>query len=720
MPVGAPLPLGMIRRELIRLGMTLLGVIRLGMVWLGVIVPGTVRLRVILPAMILLAAAGTALPARADNPMAFVRANEWAKAAATVAGAADPVARKLVTFYRLLAPGAATPDQISAFMSVNPDWPDQALLARRRQQALVTDDDPADAAAQCAQGPITLPAALAHCADALAATGDKAAAARAARRAWAAGFAAPAQLPAFLHRWSGVFTPDDEWSRFRRLLSAGHAAAAAEIERLAPTRQPAARAWLALQTNAPDAAALVHALPAAARPIPDLVLAQARWLRHAGRDTEALGLWRASGFAAELAVPPGQRGAFGNERAILARTLLADGNAAGAFASANDTAQTAPAAVASAGFLAGFIALTQLHDPALAATCFHRLTTVSRAAITEARAHYWLGRAAAAAGADPTDEYRAAAAWPTTFYGQLAARALGESPAALLDAAQDPAFTRTQAWTFTGHELVRAALLLTAWNEPGRARAFLLRMAEVAPDPAEQALAARLALALDLPETAVSIARRMGLEGRMLPRVGWPMPVVPPAGPPAGTVDPAVTLALIRQESSFDRGAVSPAGALGLMQLLPGTAAQVARRLGAPVTEVALTGDALRNMQLGTAYLAQLLARYDGCLPLAVAAYNAGPHRVDRWLVENGDPRPHASAMVDWIELIPYGETRNYVQRVLENVIVYLARRGTQAPALTAQWMPTPARQAAAGTAGAGSGGSGSAVTGSGGAGSVA
>ena len=221
---------------------------------------------------------------------------------------------------------------------------------------------------------------------------------------------------------------------------------------------------------------------------------------------------------------------------------------------------------------------------------------------------------------------------------------------------------------------------------------FLLRAAELAPDAGGQALAAHLALSLDLPETAVFIARRMGMEGRALPQAGWPMPVRPPPGPPAGAIDPAVTLALIRQESSFDRGVVSPAGARGLMQLLPGTADEVAKRIGATVSLVSLTTDAARNMQLGTAYLARLLDRYDGSLPLAVAAYNAGPHRVDAWLAQNGDPRAAgASAMIDWIERIPFAETRNYVERVLENVVVYQARRREARPALLAQWMPPAA-----------------------------
>jgi soluble lytic murein transglycosylase len=661
-------------------------------------------------ALILLGAIALARPARADNPMGFVRADAWGRAAAAVADAPDPVAGKLVTFYRLLDPGAATPDQIAAFMAANPDWPDQGLLALRRQQALVTDEDAGDAAAQCAAGPLTLPAALARCAAAFASTGHPAAAARAARRAWAGGFADPVAVPAFLLRWSAELTPGDEWARFAVLLRRDPAAALAEIPRLTPARRAAARAWIALRQNAADGGALFRALPASERAIQDLVLARARWLRRADRETGALAFWRAHGFAAERAAPPGRRAVFWNERDILARTLLRDGNAAGAFAAADDTMQTVPAAAASAGFLSGFIALTALHEPAVAATCFHRLTTVSRAAITEARAHYWLGRAAAAAGANPDGDYRAAAAWPTTFYGQLAARALGEDPAALIDAAHDPRFTRAQAWTFTGHELVRAALLLASWNESGRARAFLFRMAEVAPDPAEQALTARLALALDLPETAVFIARRMGFEGRMLPQAGWPVPVHPPAG---DGVDPALVLAVIRQESSFDRGAVSPAGALGLMQLLPGTAEQVARALGGSVTRVALTADAQRNIALGTEYLGQLLARYDGSVPLAVAAYNAGPHRVDQWLVENGAPRPDPMAMLNWIERIPFGETRNYVQRVLENVQMYLALQGRQAPTLTAQWMP-PAGDRGAGEQGASVGPTGTGPTGTG------
>ncbi len=300
---------------------------------------------------------------------------------------------------------------------------------------------------------------------------------------------------------------------------------------------------------------------------------------------------------------------------------------------------------------------------------------MARAAISQARAHYWLGRALAAAGAEARPEFALAAAIPLTFYGQLAAQALGEGPAALgarIRALKDPGWTQDQVLDFAGRETVRAAAMVVAWGEPRRAQAFLLRVDELAPDATDRSIAARLALGFGLPETAVAIARRMGRDGLALPDAGWPLPV----NPPEGAIDPAVTLGLIRQESSFDVGAASPVGARGLMQLMPLTAQAIAKRVGEQTSLIALTTDAAHNMRLGTAYLRDTLDRFDGSLPLALAAYNAGPNRVLEWLAANGDPRKGEVDMVDWIELIPFSETRNYVQRVLENVVIYRAKRG--------------------------------------------
>jgi soluble lytic murein transglycosylase len=633
-----------------------------------------------------LAASQEAPPAGRD-PVAAIRADNWAEAQADAAGFADPVAEKLVLYYRLLAPGAATAMEIAGFMHDNPDWPNQALLERRRQDAIAADPDDADALAQCAAAPVSEAPALLRCADALAIAGQADAADDDARKAWVMGLADPAQEAAFLHRWAGVVTPDDQWARFQNLAWHDPAAAVRQIGRLDPAHRAAAEARLAFQRDDPRAEALSATALVVEHDDPGLMLDEARYLRRADRTADALELWRRDGEATQDAIrttDPEHLPAFWAERNLLARALLAAGDAAGAYSLASAAGQTGSDAI-DAAFLAGFIALRKLNDPAAAMRHFETLDAASKAAITQARAWYWQGRAAAAAGKDPKPDYQKAAAWPTTFYGQFATLALGDDAAALarrIDALHDPAWTRDDVFTFTGHEVVRAAAWLVAWGDPHRARAFLLRMDDLAPDPADRALTAALALRVGLPDMAVFIARRMGRDGLMLPEEGWPMPF----DPPAGELDPAVALGIMRQESSFDVGAVSPSGARGLMQLMPFTADAVARQLGVGTSLAALTGDPEHNMRLGTAYLRQMLDLFGGSLPLAVAAYNAGPRRVEQWLKQNGDPRVGPVDMIDWIEQIPIGETRNYVQRVLENITIYRARRGEATPTLLAKW----------------------------------
>jgi soluble lytic murein transglycosylase len=238
--------------------------------------------------------------------------------------------------------------------------------------------------------------------------------------------------------------------------------------------------------------------------------------------------------------------------------------------------------------------------------------------------------------------------------------------------APDPAVMRD----FLARELARAARLLDQGGERGRARQFLLRLEQLAAGPVDRAYAAALAAAIGRPDVGVEIARRVGpKDGATLLEAGWPAPLTPPS---AEGVERALVLALIRQESNFDREAVSPAGARGLMQLMPGTARLTARRLGVATTPTRLTAEPEHNMALGTAYLAEQLAAFDQAVPLALAAYNAGPHRVAQWLADNGDPRipaAHGGAdPIDWVERIPFAETRNYVQRVIESVLVYRAR----------------------------------------------
>jgi soluble lytic murein transglycosylase len=614
--------------------------------------------------------------------MAAIRADRWAEAQAAAARFADPVPEKLVLYYRLLAPGAATAPEIADFMTRNPDWPGQALLERRRQDAIALEPDHAIVMGQCGAGPLTLASTILRCAEALANAGQQFEAADLARKVWVDVISDHGPESAFLKRWGGILTADDQWDRFTRLAWRDPSAATRQITRVPPSRHAEAEAWLALKRDDPTAEAQFAALTAAQQAEPGLVLDHLRFLRRADRLPDALALWQRAGTAAQAA--SGHAADFWNERNLLARKLLQVGDNAGAYALVAGHGEIGPEQMLDAEFLAGFIALRRLNAPGTAASHFQNLAAASKAAITQARAYFWLGQAEAAAKQDPTASYRQSAGWATTFYGQLAILALGEDEAQLarrVNAMRDAPFTADMALGFAGHEVVRAALWLVAWGEPRRAHSFLLRMDELAPTAGDRTLVADLALQLGLPDTAVFVARRVGRDGSALPQAGWPIPYTPP--PP---LDPAISLGIMRQESSFDVGAVSPSGARGLMQLMPFTAQDVARRLSIKTSLVSLTADPAHNMQLGTAYLQEMLDRFGGSLPLAIAAYNAGPHRVDEWLSQNGDPRTGQVPMLDWLELIPIGETRNYVQRVLENIVIYRARRNEVTPTLLAQW----------------------------------
>lgn len=611
------------------------------------------------------------------NPLADIHAERWADAAAEAGRLADPAAGKVVLYLRLSTPGAATAAEIAGFMRDSPDWPAQQMLERRREEALATDPDDASVLAQCAPPP-ALPAALLRCAGATANAGHPDEANALARLAWIEGIDTAASEAAFQHRWAGAVDADDQWRRFERLAWNDPAAAARQIIRLAPVYHAAAEARLAARRDDPQTEPLIAALPPDRRDDPGLFLDRVRFLRRTGHDDEALALWQRQGLQAQRGAPA-HLAAFWAEREALARQLIRDGQPDGAFSIVADAGDLDGGARADADFLAGFIALRLLHR-ADQATGFFQDLAKSRAAITQGRAHYWLARALAAQGRDPASEYALAAAWPTTFYGQLAFLALGRGEAGLVGtirALRGPAWTRDTALAFTGHEVLRGAAWLVAWGDPKDARAFLRRMDEIAPVPAERALTAGFALRAGMPDAAVAIARLMGRDGLMLPHTGWPIPYDPPAPP-----DPAFSLGIMRQESSFDPDASSGSGARGLMQLMPPTAQAVGRQIGQPAVLAALTGDAGQNMRLGTAYLQDLLGDFDGCLPLATAAYNAGPRRVNEWLARNGDPRVGPVDMVDWIELIPFGETRNYVQRVMENVIVYRALLNDPRPLL--------------------------------------
>ena len=603
--------------------------------------------------------------------MAAVRAHRWLAADAAAADYADPVVAKLVTFYRLLSPGGGRLAEIESFLATNPDWPQRATLLRRRDEAIAAEPDAALVAGTCDQGTAADPRALERCGEVFAQLGRAGDAAAMARRGFVVSSPDAARDAALLARWVGVIGAAEQRARFTELAWTDTAAAARQLASLAPEDRGGAEALLALRRDDAAAASMLAALPEAARLAPEMLLETVRWLRRGNRDVDAVRLWQSAGGAAERAAPVERRPAFWDERNILLRRRLKDGDADNAYALAADARQSAPEPAADAAFAAGWIALRRLASPQQALSHFRRLAGLSRAAITHARAEYWIGRTLATEDeAGSRLAFADAAELANTFYGQLAALSLGDETALAgrIRGRADPGWTPDQALAFAAREPARAAAYLVAWDESRRAAAFLLRLADGG-EPADWALAGQLALGFGVPETAVAIARRAGRDGVVLLETGWPAPIGVPASTP---VEPPLVLAISRQESSFDATTTSPVGARGLMQLMPATAAAEAKALDLQLTAAALQSDPAVNVKLGSAYLRGLLDRYANSIPLAVAAYNAGPSRVDGWIAANGDPRAGAD-MVDWIESIGFGETRNYVQRVLENLVVYRA-----------------------------------------------
>ena len=609
---------------------------------------------------------------RSAGRAALGLANGGRHAAAEAAAAqADPLVRKITLWLRLQQRGQASGAELAAWIAENPDWPLPITLGRRAEEALAADPDDARVLAHFARNPATtLDGAQRH-AEALIRAGEAARATALLQAAWAGGFGDAAAESSFAERHAALLTAEDRWRRFDRLfLSRDLGDAARAAVWVDASHRPLADLRLALAGE--------RGTPVTEGSDLGLLAASARMLRRQDRDAEAAAAWSAAA-PLQRDLPPEAAKAIWAERQILARKLLRLGEDRLAYQTAAQHGQSEGEARLDAEFLAGWIALRRLADPALAERHFAMLGEASASTITRARAAYWQGRAlegrdAARARARFTE----AASLGTAFYGQLGALALGEDAARLsarIRGIVPPQPSEEAQRLFMGRELVAAAMALADLGDQRRARLFLLRMEELAPDPADRVMIARLGIALGRPDHAVWIARRAGADGVMLLPEGWPAPY--PA--PDGVLEPAVVNAIARQESNFDPEAVSGANARGLMQLLPGTAAGVARKLGVAHQVGWLTSDPTHNIRLGSQYLADQLARFGGNLALAAAAYNAGPGRVQEWLGTYGTPGEGRLDVIDWVELIPFSETRNYVQRVVENVVVYRAREAATA-----------------------------------------
>lgn len=591
----------------------------------------------------------------------------WSAALKQSAHVHDRVLAKLVLWLDLMRPQSGRSfDEIASFADENPDWPRQKVLVLRAEDIMASVPDARLKDWFARHAPISSLAQLRD-ADLIAADGKAADARDRIEAAWIQGNFSDDDYRKILAKYRDVLTPSDHVRRADRLLWAGETAQVMRMLPILPVGWRAlVQARVKLTANAPGAAAAVVAVPQALRSNGGLLYDRMRWrLSHGDKD-------------AAIAIMESARDDLGRPdrwwpyRQILARDLLSRGQAEHAYRLAADHALVSGYDAAEAEFLTGWIALRFMKRPDLAYPHFVRLHELSQRPLSVSRGAYWAARAAAGKGdkAAAKSWFTTAAGYPTTFYGQLAAAEPG------IDAPERPEPEGVTAAgdtaDFERQELVRAILILNAAGEDDLVKTFFVTLANRATTLQSYVLLAELAERIGRPDLGVTIAKIASYANVSMLRAGYPLTRVPRN---AGA-EQALLLAITRQESAFDTNAVSPTGARGLMQLEPGTAAQTARKLGLPFKVKHLTDNGFFNVTLGQAYLDDLIARFNGSYVLAIAAYNAGPARVAQWVDQFGDPRVAGVDTVDWIEKIPFGETRNYVQRVLENLQVYRLRIG--------------------------------------------
>lgn len=609
------------------------------------------------------------------SPQAAAQGGEWdlGRASLVAAQPSPRVAAAISRWQQLTAGSGFAFGDYAGFLLANPGFPDEARLRAYAEERLATEGAAPDAVlAYFDRYPPLTNGGRAQLALALMAA-RPAEALAAAREAWRGGGMSEEARAALFAAYGASFTPEDHDARMDALLWQRDAAAAARQLSFV-SREKAARfgARLAILQGG-DGATDDPGAPSD----PGYLWNRSRELRTEGRPLEAVMLLASH---PPLASAPFDPVAWVEEHLNVAR--LADARsaqriamrAAEAFPDADEVAE-GPYKLrddyTSLMWLGGTRALWDLGDGRAAAPLFYRYGAAARTPQTRSKGFFWAGHAAARAGdqAEAARYYEMAAAYPEYFYGMLALERLGRPAPGHAGAPMpepEPEPTPEQRAAFSDNPLTAAIRVLASASYPWQIkRKFYTELAGRAESAEELALVGELARTLNLPELAVVVGRVAPEKGfPALTRLGFPV-----VGTPQGA-DWTMVHAIARQESEFDRTRTSHAGAQGLMQLMPGTAREQAGKLGVVYMSASVIGDPQYNIRLGNGYFQRMLENY-GSYPLAVAAYNAGPGNVNKWLRQNGDPRTGTISWIDWIERIPIFETRNYVQRVLENAVVY-------------------------------------------------
>ena len=590
----------------------------------------------------------------------------------------DTLLDAVVTWDRLRRDsGPASFAEISGFLQAYRGWPVETALRRRAEKLIDATVSPEARLKYFALFPPLGPLAQFRLAEAQLATGRSAEAAASARAAWGSAGLDAATEGELQARFGSVLTPIDHLTRTDWLLWSGQTSAAARLLPLIPAdRQAWAAARIALRTGAGDADARWQALPPAVQHDAGIVLDRALYLRAHGDADAARTLLGAYNEAPGLVLDPDSwlkarlefaRAAFRDGRYDAAYRIAANHHALPLGRPLSEHSLGLRQLLIDTEWTAGWLALRKLNRATDALPHFDAVRLTALTPVSQARGDYWFGRAAEAAGmaSDAHDAYAAAAVHVDYFYGQLAAEKLGNwtLPAAA------PVTMRAEARAaFNRDDFVRITRALGDLGDRTRQTLFMKALVDRADTGEAQRLLGDLGRELDRADLGVLTGKAAHADGELsIIDIAYPQLSLP------ATLDGSWTMihAIARQESQFDRAAISRANARGLMQLLPGTAADTAAKLGLPYSTPRLTDDPVYNVTLGAAYFGRIRDQFGGSHVLAVAAYNAGPGNARKFIALNGDPRDAGVDAVDWVEQIPFSETRDYVQRVLANAVVY-------------------------------------------------
>ncbi|MDU8911334.1 lytic transglycosylase domain-containing protein [Aestuariicoccus sp. MJ-SS9] len=607
----------------------------------------------------------------ADRPLArameALRDGNWAAAQIEARGDGQ-VALDVILWHHLRA-GNGDAGQVMDFLARNPDWPGLPYLREKSEIAMAEAGHDAvlaffgDSRPQTGTGALAL--ARAHVAK-----GDPGLAEADVVIAWRTLAMSDEEQAALLAEWR----PQLRAHHIARLDMALWRGWEVNARRMVPLVgedwQALAKARLALRNNAPGVDAMIAAVPEKLRDHPGLAYERFRWRARKGRDADAIELLLERSVTADAL---GEPWAWARERRDLARQLMRGGDPARAYRIASAHGLTEGSDYADLEWLSGYLSLRFLNEPARALAHFQNHRDAVETPISLGRAGYWIGRAHEALGQNDAaaEAYVAGARYQTSFYGLLAAEAGGLPP--------DPQLAGTETFPdwrtapFTKSSVYQAAILLLASGETVLSERFLTHLAESL-DRTQIGQMGAMLEEMNRPHMQVMLGKRAAQSGIELP--GPYYALHPDLIGRKNPVPTELVLAIARRESEFDPRVVSGAGARGLMQLMPGTAREVSGKLGLDYSLAGLLDDPAYNATLGAAYLAELAERFDGNAVMMAAGYNAGPSRPIRWMEERGDPRRSGIDIVDWIELIPFNETRNYVMRVTESLPVYRARLG--------------------------------------------